>query len=100
MYEGIKKEIEFKGSQLVGQKFAAQYMEAVANLQNFEKSLPKNKNMWMPTQQKRKVEMLELVEHYLSMPIILEFNILIEYLQRPKKDQKQKTVRFWQEEHQ
>ena len=94
MYEGIKEEIEFSGSQLVGQKFTALYMKTVASLQNFKKELPKNKNMWTPAQQKRKVEMIELVEHYLSMPIILELNILIEDLQRQKKGQKQKTVTF------
>ena len=100
MYEGIEEEIEFSGSQLVGQKLAALYMKVVASLQNFEKELPKNKNMWTPAQQKRKVEMIELVEHYLSMPIILELNILIEDLQRQKKGQKQKTVTFWEQEHQ
>ena len=33
MYEGIEDEIGFSWSQLVGAKLAAQYMEAVANLQ-------------------------------------------------------------------
>ena len=39
---------------------------------------------------RKKVELMELVEHYLSMLIILEFNKLIADLQKQKKVQKQK----------
>ena len=54
MYEGIEDEIGFSWSQLVGAKLAAQYMEAVANLQKIEKKLPKDKNLWMPTQKEKR----------------------------------------------
>ena len=87
MYEGIEDEIGFSWSQLVGAKLAAQYMEAVANLQKFKKNLPKDKNSWTPTQKEKKIELMELVQHYLGMPVILEFNKLIAHLLRQKRDQ-------------
>ena len=54
MYEGIKDEIEFSGSQLVGATFAAQYMEAVSRLQKFKNNLPIDQNLWLPAQKEKR----------------------------------------------
>ena len=60
-------------------------MEAVSSFQNLEKELPEDRNMWTITQVNDMEELKEVVEHYRAMPIILEFHILIEELQRSKK---------------
>ena len=102
MHEGNKEEIIFSGNQKSGQKIAVQYMEAVTSFLNLEKELPKDRNMWTVSQLNNMEEIKEVVEHYRNMPIILEFHILIEDLQRSKKKtQKQKQgVTFWDQAHQ
>ena len=100
MYKGIENEIEFSGSQIVGATFAAQYMEAVSWLQKFENNVPIDQNLWSTAQKEKKIELMEVVQHYLSMPLILEFNKLIADLQKHKKDQAQKRVTFWEDKHQ
>ena len=95
-----KNEIEFSGSQLVGTMFVAQYMEAVSRLQKFENNVPMDQNLWSMAQKEKKIELMEVVQHYLSMPLILEFNKLIADLQRHKKDQAPKRVTFREDKYQ
>ena len=74
MYKGIKDEIEFSGNQIVVATFSTQYMEAVSRLQKIVNNLPIDQNLWLLAQKEKKIELMEVVQHYLGMPLILEFN--------------------------
>ena len=100
MYKGIENEIEFSGSQLVGATFAAQYMEAVSQLEKFKNNLPIDQNLWSAAQKEKKIKLMEVVQHYRSMPLILEFNKLIADLQGRKKEHAPKRVTFLEDKYQ